>query len=250
MLEKNLAALGFSPSEIKVYLHLLKHRSSYASRISSKTKINRTNVYEALERLISKGVVSFITKNKVKWFEARPADSLLHLMEEREDEFQKTKNGILDDIQGLKSKGSGGEPLEANVFVGKKGLRILFEEMLEVGKPISVLGAELQFRKVFKHYFEVWHRRRIEKKIKERSIFPLKFKKELKGFKRELQKVGRKSLIEYKFVDDRFVNPTVTFIYGDSCVFIQWSEEPIGIRIQNKGIAKSHLNYFDMLWNS
>lgn len=250
MLEKNLAALGFSPSETKVYLHLLKHGSGYAGRVSSETGINRTNVYEALERLVSKGVVSFISKNKVKWFEARAPDSLLRLMEEREDELRKTKNGILDDIQGLKSMGSGAKPLEANVFAGKKGLKMLFGEMLDAGEPISVLGAKLQFRKFFGHYFEVWHRRRIEKGIKQRSIFPLRFRKELKGFKKELGKMERETLIKYKFVDDMFVNPTATFIYGDTCVFVQWSDEPIGIRIQNRDIAKSHLNYFDMLWRS
>ena len=63
MLEENLSKLGFSPSEIKVYLHLLKTGSSYANKISSETKINRTNVYEALDRLTSKGVISFIAKN-------------------------------------------------------------------------------------------------------------------------------------------------------------------------------------------
>ena len=30
MLEKNLSKLGFSPSEIKIYLHLLKFGTSYA----------------------------------------------------------------------------------------------------------------------------------------------------------------------------------------------------------------------------
>ena len=64
MLEDDLSGIGFSPSEIKIYLHLLRTGSSYANKISSETKINRTNVYEALDRLISKGVVSFITKNK------------------------------------------------------------------------------------------------------------------------------------------------------------------------------------------
>ena len=95
MIEENLSKLGFSPSEIKIYLHLLKNGSSYPNRISAETKLNRTNVYEALDRLVSKGVASFITKNKVKWFEAKSPDFLLSLIKEKEEEFKITKTNIL-----------------------------------------------------------------------------------------------------------------------------------------------------------
>lgn len=239
MLEENLSKLGFSPSEIKVYLHLLRTGSSYANKISSETKINRTNVYEALYRLIAKGVISFITRNKVKWFEAKSPDSILSLVREKEEEFKATKNRILNDIKQLKISPEK-KSLEANVFVGKKGLRIIFEEILEVGKPIFIIAAELQFKELFGPYFELWHKERINKKIRQRSIFPKRFK----------EKLEERRLLEYKFVDDKFTNPTTTIIYGDNCLFIQWSEEPIAIQIQNREIAHSHLNYFEMLWNS
>ena len=97
MLEENLSKLGFSPSEIKIYLHLLKNGSSYPNKISSETKINRTNVYEALDRLVSKGVASFIVKNKIKWFEAKSADSLLSIIKVKEEEFKTAKTNILDE---------------------------------------------------------------------------------------------------------------------------------------------------------
>jgi sugar-specific transcriptional regulator TrmB len=251
MLEENLSNLGFSPSEIKVYLHLLRYGCSYANRISSETRLNRTNVYEALERLVSKGVVSFILRNKVKWFEAKSPDSLLNLIAEQEDEFQKTKEGILEDVKELKkSVPAKKESLEAGIFVGKKGLKMLFEEMLAAGRPISVLAAEFQFRHVFGSYFESWHKRRIEKNILQRSIFPIGLRTELEKFKNKLKAANGVALLEYKFVDDKFINPSATFIYGDTCVFIQWSEEPIAIKIQNRNIAGSHTNYFNMLWNS
>lgn len=239
MLEKNLSKLGFSPSEIKIYLHLLKTGSSYANKISSETKLNRTNVYEALDRLITKGVISFITRNKVKWFEAKSLKLIISLLKEKEEQLKKTKKQLLDDINNLKvipDKKS----LEANVFVGKKGLRMLFEEILEIRKPISLIAAELQFKNLFGPYFELWHKKRIEKKIRQRTIFPESFKSKLKNRK----------FLKYKFVDNKFTNPTTTIICGDNCLLIQWSKEPIAIKIENKEIAKSHLNYFNMLWGS
>ena len=240
MIEENLKKLGFSPSEIKVYFSLIRNGSSYANKISSETKLNRTNVYEALDRLIAKGVISFIVRNKVKWFEAKSPESILSLIQEKEEELQKNKSDISNQINSLKKLANTDKKLEASIFVGKKGLRMLFDDILEAGKPISLIAAEIQFRKFFGPYFELWHKIRIEKKISQRSIFTKKFKEILE----------KRKFLDYKFVDDKFTNPTTTIIYGDNCLFIQWSKEPIAIKIRDKNIAKSHLNYFNLIWNS
>jgi HTH-type transcriptional regulator, sugar sensing transcriptional regulator len=240
MLEENLSKLGFSPSEIKIYLHLIKNGSSWANRISSEAKINRTNAYEALDRLIAKGVISFITKNKVKWYEAKPPEHILSTLKQQKNEFLELKKSIEIDIGRLKRIKPSTKPLEATIFTGKKGLRILFEEIIEVKKPVSLIASELQFKQLFGPYFELWHKERIERKISQRSIFPKKFKGKLENRK----------FLNYKFVNDKFTNPTTTIIYGDNCIFIQWSDNPIAIKVSNKEIAKSHLNYFDILWKS
>ena len=117
---------------------------------------------------------------------------------------------------------------------------MIFEEILEAKKPISLIASKLQFKKIFGPYFDLWHKQRIEKGIMQRSIFPITLK----------DKLERKELLKYKFVASTFTNPTTTIIYGDTCLFIQWSEEPITIKIHNREIAKSHSNYFEILWNT
>src|SRR3989338_3699858 len=77
MLENELSTLGFTTLEIKVYLGLFKLGGSTANKISVETKLNRTNVYGALNKLIEKGVVSYVVKNKVKWFEAKSPSSVI-----------------------------------------------------------------------------------------------------------------------------------------------------------------------------
>ena len=239
MLEENLSKLGFSPSEIKIYLHLVQEGSSYPKNISAETKINRTNVYEALDRLITKGVISYITKNNIKWFEARKPESIISLIKEKEEEIAKSKNQILKEIDKL-SINPNKPALEANILVGKRGLRMIFEEILDSRKDIALFASELQFKKTFGPYFELWHKKRIALGIKQRSIFP-------KGFETKLK---QRNLLTYKFVDSKYTNPTTTILYDNTCIFIQWSKEPIAIKINNKEIVKSHLNYFNLLWNS
>ncbi|HLG24781.1 MAG TPA: helix-turn-helix domain-containing protein [Candidatus Nanoarchaeia archaeon] len=241
MIEEIMVKLGFSPSEIKIYLHLLKTGSSYANKISFETKINRTNVYEALDRLAAKGVISHISKNKVKWYEATNPDSLITFVTEKEEELNITKKELLISIKDVERLIDVDKtPLEASIFTGKKGLRMLFEDIIRAQKPISLIAAELQFRDFFGPYFELWHKKRIEKKIMQRTIFPMRVK----------NKVEKRKFLQYKFADYKFTNPTTTIIYGNNCLFIQWSKEPIAVKITNKEIAKSHLNYFDVLWVS
>lgn len=235
-----LAELGFSPSEIAVYTFLLKQGPSYPNRISAAIGINRTNVYEALDRLVRKGVVTHVAKNKVKWFEAKLPESIAAIVSQREEEFRALKASIGKEIKELQAIRQDAKPLEATIFVGKKGLRSLFEEMLEKRKPVCILASQFQLKEVFGPYFELWHKQRIALGIAQRTIFPQKFKGTLE----------QRKYLQYKFVDDRFTNPTTTIIFGDVCVFIQWCREPLSIRIQNSEIARSHQNYFDMLWNS
>lgn len=239
MLHNSLVSLGFSPSERKIYLHLLEGGPSYATQISAQTQLNRTNVYEALDRLISKGVVAFIAKNNVKWYNAQPSRFLFSLVEEKQGELTKLKQTLESEIRHIHKKVPP-QPLDAEIFVGKHGLRMLFEEMLKVGKPIHLIASELQFQKLFGPYFELWHKVRAKKKIRQYSIFPRRFSSIVKS----------RPFLEYKFMDDKFTSPTTTIIYGEVCLLIEWSKEPIALKIENKKMAASHRNYFGSLWDS
>ena len=112
---------------------------------------------------------------------------------------------------------------------------MVFEEIFETNKSISLIASHLQFRDLFGPYFEAWHKRRIAKRLRQESIFPQKFRNKLK----------KRKFLTYRFMDDVFTNPTTTIIYGENCLFIQWSQEPLAVKINNKEIARSHLNYFN-----
>lgn len=234
-MEHSLQKLGLSQAESATYLYLVRNGCDYPRNISASTGLNRTNVYEALDRLVGKGLVSFVARNKVKWFQAEPVEVLLSLFEKKVEEFERLKDEMQKHIKNIKPSQ---RRLEASIFTGKKGLRILFESMLEENKSISLIAAELQFQQLFGPYFELWHKKRAEKRIPQRSIFP----KHIKPKKRPL--------LTYRFTREGITNPTTTIVYGDTCLFIEWSEEPVAVKIESNTIAKSHQNHFDALWNS
>lgn len=78
-----LEELGFEEREAKIYLSLLQEQEQTALSLARKTNIDRTTIYDILEKLIQKGIVSLITKNDSKTFKALQTKQLLTHFKER-----------------------------------------------------------------------------------------------------------------------------------------------------------------------
>ena len=84
-LYRDLEKLNYTINESKVYLALLDLGSALAGEITKKSEVNRTNVYDAVERMYERGVVSYRTVSNVKYFQASPPQNLFRLLKEKEE---------------------------------------------------------------------------------------------------------------------------------------------------------------------
>ena len=73
--------IGLTKAEIDVYLILLKSEQMIASEITKQVQMQRPNVYDALERLIEKGLVNYVIKKNLKFFKATPPEKLRDYMD-------------------------------------------------------------------------------------------------------------------------------------------------------------------------
>ena len=87
-IEKTLESIGFSANEIKVFLVLNDYGSNKAGRISKLAKIDRSSSYNALKSLIEKGLASYVSIGKVKWFQGTGPKRLLDFIKEQEDDIK------------------------------------------------------------------------------------------------------------------------------------------------------------------
>jgi sugar-specific transcriptional regulator TrmB len=117
-----LLKLGFNKNEAKVYLALIKFGKADAREIINETKFHKNIVYDNLEKLIDRGLVSFIMEGKKRVFQVNSSDSLVNLFEEKASEIDEKKQLAikLSKDMTLRSKNI---PLkrEAMVFRGVKG---------------------------------------------------------------------------------------------------------------------------------
>jgi HTH-type transcriptional regulator, sugar sensing transcriptional regulator len=80
--------LGFTEREIKVYLALIELGSSTIGPICSKTKLQASKVYETLDKLQEKGLVSFTIVSKTKHFQSSDPTEILNMLDERKRQFK------------------------------------------------------------------------------------------------------------------------------------------------------------------
>lgn len=69
---ESLEGLGFSNLEIKIYLTLLDHGTMSPYQIAKKIEISRSSIYNALEHMVSKGMVEVIPEDTVMYMAEDP----------------------------------------------------------------------------------------------------------------------------------------------------------------------------------
>src|SRR3989338_10263479 len=99
-----LEQVGLTGNETKVYLALLDLGSALAGEITKKCGVNRTNVYDALDRLMEKGLASFVIQANRKYFEATPAERIIDHLEEQEKEINNKKEAVQSILRDLEAR--------------------------------------------------------------------------------------------------------------------------------------------------
>lgn len=238
---KKLVELGLTEFQAKVYLKLLELGPSPVGKIIKQLDIARISCYDILNRLVSRGLVSFVQTRGVRLYQATSPEKLLQIAEEQEEKAVKQKESIKEILPELnKLKLLGTQDKEAGIYKTKEGIKSLFELMLKVKKPILVMSATGKALQGMKYYFPQWHTKRQKLGIPVKVIF----NEELKD-----KDVTEMPFSELKFLPKEYSSSSTLFIFGDYVVTLLWSDTPFAFLIKSEEIATSYNNYFKFIWN-
>jgi len=242
---KALRESGLTEGEIKVFLALLELGSSTTGPIVEKSKIARSIIYQILDKLIEKGIVSYITKEKTKYFQASDPEKLLDYIDEKEKKLKENKGKIREILPQLLLLQKDAVAKGANLFEGFKGMITVHEhtyKKLKKGEEYFFIGIPPEQPEYFHSYWNKDHKRREKAGIKCKLLFHPKTPESL------LQ--NRNS---YRGCDARYmpaeINTPAWFMGYKEVVVIGFpSKSPITIEIINKEIADSFKAYFEEFW--
>ena len=89
-----LEEIGLTKGEIKVYLTLLKLGETTTGKIIEKAQISGGKIYVILDKLIKKGLASYIIKEKTKHFSAANPNKILEYINKKEKSLESKRKEI------------------------------------------------------------------------------------------------------------------------------------------------------------
>ncbi len=241
--EKLLQEIGLTNSEINVYTTLLKSGSIKVGDLMKLVDLHRSRIYEAISRLTEKGLVSYVIKNNIKYFEATDPERLLSFIEEQKEKLNERKSRIKKIIPELKKQISPLAPhAEAHVFAGKEGFKTIRKDILKQKQTLYLIGAVGREDKFLKYFFPNFNKLRVKNRIKWKILYDA----DVKG-----KPITKLELMEARFLSKEYSSPAVINVYADRVVNVLWKRDnPICFMIINQDIADSYRKWFDLLWNA
>lgn len=234
-LKAGLKRFGLSSNESKAYITILNLGSALAGKIAKEAQMDRTSCYDALKKLLDKGLVSYALEANRKLFKAVNPVRFVELAKEKEEEAE----NFLPALKSIYTKEKG--KYNVTLYKGYKGLKSVFESLLAdaKGKENLVIDSSGKFVEKMPYYAPHFIKGLEKNRIKVRHLV------------RKDKNIHPSKTTTVKYFATNLKDSTVTTnIYDNKIAIILWTDVPEAIIIENKSAAEAYRDYFEMLWKT
>lgn len=237
-----LQELGLSPNEAAIFEALLRHGELSVAEVARRAGAHRRNVYDALQRLLEKGLVHEVLEHKLSRYQAVNPEKLLDIVNEKRERLLQ----VMPEFQKLFLH----TPSQESVLIyrGVEGLKTYMRDILRKGKDYYSIGAK-----------GIWADPRVK------DILP--------SFLSDAKKKGitfhilydpivsttKNSVLatipaNYRFLPPECSTPASLGVFGDVTVVLsdisagKMKDEISFTVITNQKLAASVRSWFDLLW--
>ena|SRR3989344_3985821 len=236
-----LRKTGLSEGEIRIYSALLDEGKSPINKIHEKTGIERRNIYDILNKLIERGLATYITENKRRLFQISHPSKIISYIEEKKHTLDTLKKEIEKDLPSLLEKFNFKKlAINAEIFRGPEGIKAVWEDMLNYTET-RWIGSRRYVPLKLPHWFANFNQRRIKLRVRWWNLFRYEMRKKVNAFPLE----------SIKFLPKAFSgNPTAIAVYGNKTVNFLLGEDLFAFVIESKELADNYRRYHKYLWDN
>ncbi len=238
-IQNQLRLVGLNHSEITVYLFLLENGLATPPAVARGTRITRTNCYNILEELQTKGLIEEQAVGKRKAYLAKDPEAILRALEQKKEAIAR----ILPDLRGLYTLQKNKPKIR--YYDGLEQIKEIYLSTLVYTKVYG-LGSTNKLTELMPEFY-TYHLN----EVKNRGIVwydILSRSSELKGAP-EMKDILR-GLYEAHFLPQKYHDfPTDILIYGENIALITLEEPIFGTVLSNKLLSKTFAIIFDVLWH-
>ena len=223
--------LGFLEAEVDVYTALLKLGPSLVSKIHKETGLHRTHIYDLLEKLREKGLVSTFFSAGKKHFQAASPNNLLEYVEEKKSLIKE----LIPDLEGLSNLPK--EETSVELFKGTEGVKSVYNDIIQTNKTFYCIARANKKRNERLYMNMVQFLKNVEKnKLTEYVVF------DQPGY------VVKTNQGKYKCLDSKKPIPTTIYIYGNKVALFILQPPYHVVLISNNDVYDTYKQHFDFLW--
>lgn len=243
MYEGIFTEIGLSPNEAKMYETMLVEGEMTVGDVSLKSKIHRRNVYDAMNRLIEKGLVFQIMGRGENVYRPVDPSKLMELVDEKRMKLE----GVMPRLETMFNARP--EQEAAYIYKGVEGFMNYLRDILSVQEDVCFIGAKGAWfdprLQIFLDRFLVDAKNR---GVKYRHIFDYEVRNEAS---RVPKSVGK----PYKFLPKKYSTPSMVDIFGDHVVsftgagLMEINDDITIFVIISKPMADSYRKWFQFMWD-
>lgn len=239
-----LKKIGLARGEIKVYSAVLEIGISTLNKIQEKTGIERRNIYDILNKLIKKGLVTYTIEKGKRTYQTTHPNRIIGYLQDQKKQIETTENEIKPHLPQLIKLFEQTKPeIRAEVFRGKEAIKSLLEEALNYKKNYW-MGGNCGLDRFFPYWWKHYDERRIKKKV---------FWYDLADYDLYLSEYEKAKLFKERYYELRFLpkemsSPMVILIFGNKVAQILWGTQPFAFVLESKEISYSFMKYFNYFW--
>ena len=236
-----LEDMGLSRREAKTYLALLGLGPSTIGAIVKKAEIPSSKIYEILDRLMAKGLVSYVIKKHQKNFQAADPEAVLHYFNEKKEKFEE----LLPKLKEAQLLAVDKQTVE--LYEGRQAVTKMMHHLVDsANKGDECLGfspaEEHENPEVTKFYTNLTLRRK-EKGLDVHVLADTSMEKLIPShYSKELCKITKLKTTDFNY-------PRGITILNDTLVTISWGERPTAVVMKSKHIAEQYRKFFYELYN-
>lgn len=238
-------SLGLSPNEAKIYEALVEHGESGISEIAINAKIHRRNAYDAIQRLIDKGLCFQIISTKENRYNAVDPDKLVELLSVKQEELIK----ILPELK--KKFRERLAPQEAFIYRGFEGQKNIWRDILRVGQDSYFIGAKGGWfdPRLDSAARDAFFREANRKKIRFIQLFDHEVKTQIPNFPKHFP-----GNLQYRFLPKEYSTNSGIGMFGDYVISYtgltigKVPEDTVFFVIHSKDLAESYRKWFWYMW--
>ena len=243
--EQLLEDIGLTKNEIKIYLALLELGSTKTGALIKKTGIHTSKIYDGLERLSNKGLVTHVIIANTKHFKAVSPNRLLDFLNDKKSKIAEQEKQIQNILPELNlNQQLSVDETEAEIFQGWQGMETVYKmvrNVLKKGDINYVFGASKgEDEERVRNFFNKHAALLAKKKIKQKIIFNESARGNIQ------ESLNHPKLTQIKHMEN--TTPAEINIWKDNVMVVILTKKPMVVLISNSKVADSFRKYFEMMW--